>query len=307
VRVKPGEAAHHGWLAIEPPSSVFCWVEESALKSTGDAEPSRTAKIRTTTTVRSGNRLAKLPGPPRGSLKPGDRVRLIDRPTLEVGEKAPQRWRAVMPPAGRLFFVPADGVAWTPPAPPAVEVRAVYATSSEGDPDLKRVDAMLLAETTGQPVEKWRLGPIREAYETLVKADPARSRAVDERLKRLEGFEHASKAAQAFVDAAVKARDLDDDFDRMERKLADAERERSRAFDAVGFIQPSSRMLEGRKLFALIGREGSVVAYLDVPPGLDPDALTARRVGVRGRSGYDAELKARLIAVRDLIDLEGKR
>ncbi|WP_165067919.1 hypothetical protein [Paludisphaera rhizosphaerae] len=307
VRVKPGEALRHGWLAIEPPSAAFCWVEESALKPAGANDPPNTAKVKTTTTIRSGNLKAKLPGPPRGSLKPGDRVRLVDRPALEVGDKAPKRWRAVTPPPGRSFFVPADGVSWTPPAPSAVEVRAVYATSSEGDPDLRKVDAMLLAETTGQPVEKWRLGPIREAYEALEKADPARSRAVGERLKRLEGLERAAKAAQEFVEAAMKARDLDDEFDKIEGKLADVERTRSRAFDVVGFIQPSAKMLEGRKLFALIGREGSVVAYLDVPPGLDPDGLTAHRVGVRGRPGYNAELKARLVDVRDLVDLETKR
>ena len=53
VRVKPSEAPGHGWLAIEPPSAAFCWVEESNLTPAGDGEPPRTARIRTTATVRS--------------------------------------------------------------------------------------------------------------------------------------------------------------------------------------------------------------------------------------------------------------
>ncbi|MDG3004655.1 hypothetical protein [Paludisphaera mucosa] len=313
VRVRPSENPRHGWLAIEPPASVLCWVEESALKMAEgeDGSVPRIAKVRSTTAVRSGNPRAKLPGPPRGSLKPGDRVRLADRPALESGSKSPQRWRAIAPPPGRAFFVAADGVAWdaatSPPSPPA-EVQTSFTTAGD-DPELRRADGMLLAETTGQPVEKWRLGAIREAYEARMKqadGDPEKRRTLEARLAQVARYERASKAAQGFVEAASRTRELDSDFARIERKLADAERERSRAYDAVGFIQPSAKMLDGRKLFALIGREGTVVAYLDVPAGLDPQPLTARRVGVRGQSRYNAELKARLIAVRDLVNLEPK-
>lgn len=178
------------------------------------------------------------------------------------------------------------------------------------DPELKRVDGMLLAETAGKPVEAWRLGSVRSAYEALgrqVAGDPDRRRIVDDRLKKVDGLERTAEAARKFVAATSKSLDLDREFARLERRLNDAERDRDRAFDAVGFVQPSARMHKGRKLFALIGlRDGAVSAYLDVPPGLSARSLTARRVGVRGKSRYDPDLKARLVSVRDLVDLEAR-
>lgn len=192
----------------------------------------------------------------------------------------------------------------------AAEVQPTAFAAPDEDPELKRIDGMLLAETAGRPVEDWRLESIRSAYEALsrqVAGDPERRRIVDDRLKRLEGLERASVAARGFVAAVSKSRELDGAFARLERRLEDAERARSRAFDAVGFVQPSARMHEGRKLFALIGlKDGAVSAYLDVPPGLDTRSLTARRVGVRGAARYNPDLKTRLITVRDLVDLEAR-
>jgi hypothetical protein len=93
----------------------------------------------------------------------------------------------------------------------------------------------------------------------------------------------------------------------VERKMEAAAQETQRLFDAVGFVQPSSRMIDGRKVYALIGREGSAVAYLDIPPGLDPEPLMAHRVGVRGRTRFNADLRTRVIAVSDLENLEPRR
>ena len=69
----------------------------------------------------------------------------------------------------------------------------------------------------------------------------------------------------------------------MRKRLAQLERARARAYDAVGFVQPSARRVDGHKVFALIGGDGSTIAYLDIPPGLDPKPLLARRVGIRGQ------------------------
>jgi len=77
--------------------------------------------------------------------------------------------------------------------------------------------------------------------------------------------------------------------------------------DPEGYIQPSSRRSDGHKLFALIGGEGKTIAYLDIPPGLDPDPYLAQRVGVRGQSRFDEDLGTRLISVRDLEALESRR
>ena len=49
-------------------------------------------------------------------------------------------------------------------------------------------------------------------------------------------------------------------------------------------MQSSAQKVDGRKVFALVGKNGGTVAYLDFPPGLDPNPVLARKVGVaRGR------------------------
>jgi hypothetical protein len=57
----------------------------------------------------------------------------------------------------------------------------------------------------------------------------------------------------------------------------------------------------------LIANDGSTIAYLDVPPGLDLSRLVARRVGVRGEPHFNEELGARLITVRDVEMIESRR
>ena len=79
------------------------------------------------------------------------------------------------------------------------------------------------------------------------------------------------------------------------------------SYDAVGFIQPSAHMVDGHKVFALIGSEGKTDAYLDIPPGLDPQPFLASRVGVRGQAHFSEDLGTRLITVRDLESIEQKR
>jgi hypothetical protein len=65
--------------------------------------------------------------------------------------------------------------------------------------------------------------------------------------------------------------------------------------------------MDGHKLFALIGQEGATIAYLDVPPGLDPEPYLARRVGVRGQARFNEDLGSRLISVRDLEGMETRQ
>src|SRR5262249_16450700 len=82
---------------------------------------------------------------------------------------------------------------------------------------------------------------------------------------------------------------------------------RAHPYNAVGFMQPSARSIDGRKLFVLIARNGSTVAFLDIPPGLDAEPLVARRVGVRGIPHFDEDLGARLISVRAVESIEATR
>ena len=92
----------------------------------------------------------------------------------------------------------------------------------------------------------------------------------------------------------------------LRKDLAQLERTRARSFDAIGFIQPSARNVDGHKVFALIGGKGSTIAYLDMPPGLDPQRFLAHRIGVRGQTHFNEDLGTRLITVRDMENVEAR-
>ena len=70
---------------------------------------------------------------------------------------------------------------------------------------------------------------------------------------------------------------------------------------------PPSRLIDGHKLHALINQDGKTIAYLDIPPGLDVEAIGSRRVGVHGAVHYNQELGTRLITVRDLEPVATRR
>ena len=70
---------------------------------------------------------------------------------------------------------------------------------------------------------------------------------------------------------------------------------------------PRPRGSTAGKLYVLIAKNGSTVAYLDIPPGLDPDPLVAHRVGVRGVPHYNEDLGTRLITVHDIESIEATR
>ncbi len=72
-------------------------------------------------------------------------------------------------------------------------------------------------------------------------------------------------------------------------------------------MQSSAQKIDGHKLFLLVGRNGETVAYLDIPPGLDPEPGLAHKVGVRGVAHYNGELQSRLITVRDFEKIEASR
>ena len=63
-------------------------------------------------------------------------------------------------------------------------------------------------------------------------------------------------------------------------------------------------MIDGQKVYVLIGRDGKAAAYLQIPPGLDVEDDVARRVGVRGDAHYSETLRSRVIWVRDLEALD---
>jgi len=165
------------------------------------------------------------------------------------------------------------------------------------------------AAVTGQPVESWRFDTVRAGYEGMLtthRDNPALQAEIRARLADLSRLEAAAEAARKVEAILTRSRQRDQGLARMAQSLAAQERDQSKAYRALGMIQPSSRKTEGRKLYTLIGADGSRRAYLDVPPGIDADSLLARRVGVRGSVRYDEDLGGRLITVRDIEELWGR-
>jgi hypothetical protein len=176
--------------------------------------------------------------------------------------------------------------------------------------EIGRVDARYRAILTTQPIGEWRFDTVRAAYQAIWKRageNPAVEEALRDRLARLTRHEQAAQAARTIETILARSRRRDAEVAEVHQRLAAAERAQTRAYSAIGFVQPSSRMVEGRKLYALIGSSGSTLAYLDLPPGLDLDPLMARRVGVRGTTHYNPDLGTRLITVRDLEAIEARR
>ena len=346
LRVRADRIPCTGWLAIEPLPTSICWIKQSSLEvEDGDAlqtagqndQPASRDRSRAESAwvshpravIRSGHPQARLPGPPQGALPRGTMVQLVDRPALSMGQGPTKaRWLAIVPPSDHVLYIHADGVRWlstasTPPIPPAAEVRASYeaprpssqASSSSSSPpeistELERIDATCKAIIASQPIERWRFETVRADYQGLLKRAGDRADLEDKlrtRLARVTQYEQAALAARTIESILAKSHRRDGQVAAVRRDLARLEQTRARAYDAVGFIQPSVRKFDGHKLFALIGAKGSAIAYLDIPAGLDPEPFLARRVGVRGQAHFSEDLGTRLITVRDMENIEARR
>jgi len=176
--------------------------------------------------------------------------------------------------------------------------------------EIASIEAAHRSILKGQPIEEWRLEPVRARYQALLKTagdHPAAEEAIRVRLAQVTQQEQAAKAARSIEAILAKSHRRDREVAEVRRRIAAAARTHARAFQAVGFIQPSAQEADGRKLYVLIGATGKTVAYLDIPPGLDPDPLISQRVGVRGSPHYSEDLGTRLITVRALESLESRR
>lgn len=314
-----------GWLAIEPPQGSFDWVEQAAIRRTAGRSTAQVVAARVQ--VRAGHPEARLPGVPRGTLARGATVQLVDRPPLVWGGKT---WRAIAPTAGEVRHVRSVGVdtgadprrrGGTRSAP--VETRADIVPGSHGKtsapagsqplppptPAIAHQVAQIEAShrsAVSAPIEQWELTSIRQRYEELLKGvtDSASGKAIRARLEIVEAQAEAAEAARRIDAILERSRRRDRTLALYLRRLAQAGQPHERPYDAEGMIQPSSRKVDGQKVFALIGPEGTAIAYLDIPAGLDVSTLIARQVGVRGSSRFDENLRARLISVRDLDALD---
>ena len=171
--------------------------------------------------------------------------------------------------------------------------------------EVKRIETEHRATLNG-PVETWRLEPVRHRYEFLLKraSSAAAKDAIERRLAVVARHEEMVRSARTFEMILESSRRRDKQVATTRRTLAELEKPKSRPYAAVGMIQPSSRQVDGHRVFALIGTQGRAIAYLDLPPGLDATPVMSKRVGVRGSVHFDDNLGAKLIAVRDLEPLE---
>ncbi len=342
-RVRVRKTLRAGWAAIDPPPMAIGWVQRRALDlgdEPGAADPTRdlagsraslpsTARIiGTQVVVRSGHLRARLPGPPWTQLRRGTLVRLVDRPPLSVGRgNTATTWLAIVPPDGSLCFIRSEGINEVKPPTPAVSERLAGYLVAEDDragaekaltdavpadvaAEIRRIDAMHHTILASQPIEQWRFDTVRAGYQTVLKRagdNLAVEEALRDRLTRVTRHEQAAQAARTIQKTLAESRQRDLQVAQIQRRLVAIERSRTRTYSAIGFVQPSSRVVDGRKLHALIGSNGSTLAYLDIPPGIDLNSLGARRVGVLGVTHYNQDLGTRLITVRDLETLESRR
>jgi hypothetical protein len=187
---------------------------------------------------------------------------------------------------------------------PMGNVSSTFATQ------IKEVDDMHRAIRTNLSIAKWQFQSVRSRYQAILTRagnDSNIEEAVRVRLARVTRDEQAAEAARTIENILVESHRRDHEVAAEKRRLAAAGQSHVRAYSARGFVQASGEMIDGHKLYVLIANDGSTIAYLDVPPGLDVDHLLAHRVGVRGAAHFNEDLGARLITVRDVEKLEFRR
>jgi hypothetical protein len=192
-----------------------------------------------------------------------------------------------------------------PPPGPAPSATTAVAFPFEIALEVARLETLQRSILCG-PVESWRLDPVRLGYEAVMRrtSDAEALRILHSRLDAIAGQAEIARSARTIRALLDRSRRRDAEVARVKRSLAALDQTKARTFAARGRLQPSSRQVDGRRVYALIGREGAPIAYLDMPPGLDARGLTAKRVGVHGHVRYNESLGNRLIAVRDLEPLE---
>ncbi len=329
------------WLAIDPPATSFWWIEQSAIdrsavnadRNAGARHPGKPSPVQSTerawvsvarAVVRDGNPRAKLPGPPIGGLREGSMVRLVDRPPLSLGSgDTHTQWYAILPAWTEFRFIRASGIRFTDKLGSRDDLtRAAFApsddpfatadraASADWKSELAKVETLHREIVASQPIERWRFDVVRTGYEAVLKrfkGDPQVEEAVRARLARVTQHEQAAESARQIRELFTKSHRRDSQVAAIRKPKVATKSPAKRSFSAVGFVQPSARKVDGRKLYALIGTDGSTLAYLDVPPGIDVERLFSRKVGVRGDAHFDEDLGARLITVRDIDSVNPKR
>jgi hypothetical protein len=307
-----------GWVAIRPPAGSFEWIDATALEERGaDAALIRAPRA----TLRSGRPGARMPGPPIAALERGTVVRLMDREPLRLRQgRSTRTWRAIEPPEGLLRYVRGDGLQLGTRPKPAPSRQSAKARPLRVDPGLvsigPAIDAARLSAGQAQalqrleadhrrilrgPIASWRLERVLDGYRSIAErvADPAAREGLRRRLDRAGRQASAADAARRFAAVLAEGHHRAAAPSSADSPATDAPDDEP-PFDAQGLLQPSSKLVEGERVYALIGPEGRAVAYLRPAPGIMIRPLLGRQVGARGTARYDANLRAEVIRVRTL-------
>jgi len=307
-KVLPG-----GWLAIDPPSGSFHWVDDTSVELLRDGRIDVTAP---TTPLRLGREGFGRPGPLKTTLTEGAVLVGARQPLLSSTERGRRKvWRAVAAGADEVRFIRSEGIeerTQAAPAPPVPAERRASHDMAELSPevvaslrDIEERHRSIVA----QPVEQWNFATVRKRYQALLArhSDPPSRTAIEERLDELDRGDELAKSAREFEDHVRKSRRRDAVVAQIQRKVRDIHDAEELAYDAEGLLQATSRQVDGERVFSLLNDRGQVVTYLKVPPGLETTNLLAQQVGVRGKSRFNDTLRYRLLIVRDMERLTSDR
>jgi len=304
-----------GWLAIEPPSSVFCWLDEGALDRT---TPGIARVVIERAAPRSANPRARLPGLPLSPLRRGTPVTVLARKSRVVPQSVGARvFVAIEPPAGQLFYLAAasvrvdEGEAGALSAPrvqvaPLPIDTAVVSPGNSLRPstlppalvaELARVENAQRAVLRGA-MESWDLDAVKRGYQDLANRyrDPDSRALLEARIARVDQQSGLAQQARRF-EMLVRESRARDSSKTITQSIPPPE---TIAYDAVGMLQRSSKLVDGKRVYALVGEHGTPTAYLSIPPGIQTERHLSAQVGVHGQVHYDAYLRNRVIDVDDL-------
>jgi hypothetical protein len=306
--------AGEGWLAIEPPATVFCWLDEGALDR---STPGLARVVVDSVSPRSANPLARLPGLPLSPLRRGDEVTVLGRKPRVVPQSDGARvFVAIEPPAGQRFYVPSSSIRADSGesgvlSAPRVQIEAVPIDSALLSPgnllpsalppalaaDLARVETAQRAILRGA-LETWDLDAVKRSYQDLANRyrDPDSRALLEARIARVDQQSHLAQQARRFemLVRESRSRDVSKPVGRPIEPAAAID------YDAVGMLQPSSKLVDGKQVYSLVGENGTPTAYLSVRPGIRAERYLSSLVGVRGQVQYDSYLRNRVIDVEDL-------
>jgi hypothetical protein len=328
ARVRIRAEGPPGWLRIAPPPGSFCWIDAANVDESG---PEAVVVAADEATIRVGRQDARMPGPPRLALTRGTTLRRLDRAPLVLRQGPSTRsWLAVAAPDTLPCFLNADAIepetdeslpgpgagsqdAAPPPLPAAPRIDARLTSvgppfePSQVTPEIAAALRQVEAEHRAvlrQPLDRWKFQRVRGLYQRVAESTTdgtargiARGRL--DQIQRQQAAADSARRVQALLaqgepNIALGVTALEGTPRNRKGPASPL------AYDARGMLQPSTRMVEGRPVYSLIGDEGTAVAYLRFPPGLDATDCLGRDVGVRGPTHYDADLRARVVNVQEL-------